>query len=138
MIRPATPAEKPTLARFQSRLPEPSPGLLEAWASDGVPSPAEVLVSTTAADQPVGYLLAVPGDGTAYVAELVVAPDHRREGRATALLSAYVAGVDGSVTVTVARENEAARALYRDCGFDRVRRLPDFFEDADAVLYRRG
>jgi len=94
-------------------------------------------VSTTGADRPVGYLLAVPGDGTAYVAELVVAPDHRREGRATALLSAYAAGVEGSVTVTVAPENEAARALYRDCGFEHVRRLPEFFDDGDAVLYRR-
>jgi ribosomal-protein-alanine N-acetyltransferase len=138
VIRPATSAEKPTLARLQSRLPEPSPGLLAAWASDGVPSPVEVLVSTTEADHPVGYLLAVPGDGTAYVAELVVAPDHRREGRARALLSTYIAGADGSITVTVTPENEAARALYRDCGFERVRRLPDFFEDGDAVLYRRG
>lgn len=137
MIRPATPAEEPALARLQSRLPEPSPGLLDAWASDAVASPVEVLVSATEAGRPAGYLLAVPGNGTAYVAELVVAPGHRREGRATALLSAYVADAEGSVTVTVTPDNEAARALYRDCGFERVRRLPGFFQRGDAVLYRR-
>ncbi|WP_338737728.1 GNAT family N-acetyltransferase [Haloplanus salilacus] len=138
MIRPATPDEERTLALLQSQLREPSPGLLDAWASDAVPSPAEVLVSTTEADRPVGYLLAVPGDGTAYVAELVVAPDHRREGRATALLSAYAESVEGGVTVTVAAKNAAARALYRGCGFERVWRLPDFFDAGDAILYRRG
>jgi ribosomal-protein-alanine N-acetyltransferase len=137
VIRPATPADAAVLARLQTHLAEPSPALLDAWSSDAVPSPATVLVSTAAADRPVGYLLAVPGDGAAYVAELVVAPDHRREGRARALLSTYVAGVEGSVTVTVDPENEAARSLYRDCEFERAGRLPDFFDDGDAVLYRR-
>lgn len=136
MIRPGTAADTRALERLQSRLREPSPALLNAWASDAVPSPAEVLVSTTVDDRPAGYLLAVPGDGTAYVAELVVAPAYRREGRGAALLSTYVAGVEGCVTLTVAPENEAARALYRDCGFERVRRIDGFFEDGDALLYR--
>lgn len=141
MIRPAIPADQQALTRLQSLLPEPSPGLLDS-ALDGLAlTPATALVSTAdeAAGEPVAYLLAVPGNGTTYVAELVVDPDHRREGRARALLSACAARTDEdtALTVTVAPDNEAARSLYRACGFVEERRLSDFFDGGDAVLYRR-
>jgi len=135
VIRPAIPADRPVLVSLQSYLPEPSPGLLDGALDETALTPATALVSVDGTD-PLGYLLAVPGDGTTYVAELVVAPDHRREGRAKALLSACAE--DGSsLTVTVAPDNGAARALYEDCGFENVRRLPDFFDDGPALLYRR-
>jgi ribosomal-protein-alanine N-acetyltransferase len=140
VIRPATPADRPTLVRLQSRLPEPSPGLLDGALDDSALTPATALVSVDGDDDPVGYLLAVPGDGTVYVAELVVAPDHRREGRARALLSACAdraSDANPSLTVTVAPDNESARALYEACGFEKVRRLPEFFEDGPGLLYRR-
>lgn len=144
MIRSATPTDAAALERLQSRLREPSPGLLDA-ALDGTElAPATALVSTVEVGEkrrsPVAYLLAVPGDGTVYVAELAVAPDHRREGRARALIEACAERVDGespTLTVTVAPDNEAAQSLYRACGFDRARRLPDFFADGAAILYRR-
>jgi ribosomal-protein-alanine N-acetyltransferase len=140
-VRPARPDDGPALARLQSHLAEPSPallaGALDATGVDGLAA-ATVLVSTADCDDPVGYLLAVPGDGTAYVAELVVAPAHRRNGRASALLEACAAAADADrLTVTVAPGNEAARSLYERRGFERVRRLPDFFADGPAVLYRR-
>ncbi|WP_251342589.1 GNAT family N-acetyltransferase [Haloplanus halophilus] len=137
MIRAARPDDAAALARLQSHLREPSPGLLDGALADGELSPATALVATAeGSDDPVGYLLAVPGDGTTYVAELVVDPDHRREGRATALLSACATDAE-RVTVTVAPDNEAARSLYRRRGFEEVRRLPEFFEDGAAILYRR-
>jgi ribosomal-protein-alanine N-acetyltransferase len=138
VIRPARPADRPALSRLQTHLREPSPRLLDAAVGSGegdAPAPATVLVSTADSD-PVGYLLAVPGDGTTYVAELVVAPAHRREGRARSLLGACIRDAE-RVTVTVAPENEAATALYRSLGFERVRRLPDFFADGDALLFAR-
>jgi len=137
-IRPARPADAPALARLQSHLPEPSPGLLEAALDGGDVTPVTALVSTDRGDDPVAYLLAVPGDGTVYVAELVVDPGRRREGRARALLAACAERNDGTaLTVTVAPDNGAARALYRDCGFEKACRLPDFFDDGVALLYRR-
>jgi ribosomal-protein-alanine N-acetyltransferase len=138
VIRPATPADRPALVRLQSHLPEPSPDLLDAALDDAALTPATALVSAAEDEAPVAYLLAVPGDGTTYVAELVVAPDHRREGRARALLAACAerAG-DDALTVTVAPDNAAARSLYRDCGFEKRGRLPDFFEDGAAIRYRR-
>jgi ribosomal-protein-alanine N-acetyltransferase len=137
VIRSARPTDAAALVRLQSHLREPSPGLLDGALSDDDFAPATALVATAeGVDDPVGYLLAVPGDGTTYVAELVVDPDHRREGVATALLSACAANTD-RLTVTVALDNEAAQSLYRRCGFEEVRRLPDFFADGAAVLYRR-
>jgi len=138
VIRAARPADAPALERLQSFLPEPSPDLLESALDDGALTPAMALVSTAEADAPVASLLAVPGDAV-YVAELVVAPEHRREGRARALLDACAArtGPDATLTVTVAPDNEAARSCYRACGFEEDGRVPDFFEDGDAVRYRR-
>ncbi|MFB6101889.1 MAG: GNAT family N-acetyltransferase [Haloplanus sp.] len=137
MIRPAKPTDATTLTRLQSQLRERSPNLLAGALDAADLSPTTALVST-ADGSPVGYLLAVPGDDAVYIAELVVDPAHRREGRAKALLSACAARTDAErLTVTVAPENEAAQSLYRSCGFERVRRLPDFFEDGPAVLYRR-
>jgi ribosomal-protein-alanine N-acetyltransferase len=139
VIRPATPADRPALVRLQSHLPEPSPALLDAALADGpaAPTPATALVSTDEDGTPVAVLLAVPGDGTTYVAELVVAPARRREGRARALLAACAERSGDALTVTVAPDNEAARSLYRDCGFEKRERLPDFFDDGAALRYRR-
>jgi len=135
VIRRARPADAAALTRLQTHLREPSPGLLDAALDADEYSPATVLVATADGGL-AGYLLAVPGDGTTYVAELVVAPDHRRNGIATALLSAS-ADRSERLSVTVAPGNEAARSLYRRCGFEEVRRLPDFFADGAAILYRR-
>ena len=137
MIRPATPADRPALVRLQSHLPEPSPDLLDAALDDAALTPATALVSAAEDEAPVAYLLAVPGDRTTYVAELVVAPARRREGRARALLTACAERTDGALTVTVAPDNGAARSLYRECGFEQRERLPDFFDDGAAIRYRR-
>lgn len=139
MIRAATPADRPALARLQSSLPRQSPDLLSYAIGVG-----DVLVSTvedeTRAESsvqsiPVGYVLVVPGDGV-HVAELVVDPDHRREGRATALLDAVVADAPpgSTVTLAVAPDNAAALALYRGCGFAVDERRPDYF-DGDPALW---
>lgn len=125
MIRNATPADRPTILRLQSSLPESTPCLL-----DGV---GTVLVSVDETDTPVGYLLAVVGDG-AHVAELVVAPDHRREGRATRLLRTLLENVDGRVTVATTPDNDAAIELYRSLGFEVVERRPDYYESGPGLL----
>jgi ribosomal protein S18 acetylase RimI-like enzyme len=128
-VRRATPADRPALRGLQRGLPERSPELLDYGVAVG-----DVLVS--AADgTPVGYLLPVHGDG-AHVAELVVAPRHRRTGRATALLDALFDSLAGGgrVTVAVAPSNGGARALYERYGFEVVERREGYFADGPALL----
>jgi ribosomal-protein-alanine N-acetyltransferase len=143
VIRPARADDAATLAALQSLLDAPSPRLLATYAAVGT-----CLVSVRSdsgeapADrEPVGYVLAI-GDDDVYVAELVVHPEHRREGRGRALLAAVLARRHPGerVTITVAADNEPARSLYESVGFRRVDRQPGFYDSgpgdaADAVVY---
>lgn len=142
-IRPARPRDGATLSALQSHLRDPSPGLLSraldashrrAPATEAVGgSPLTALVSTVG-DVPVGYVLAV-GSGPVHVAELVVAPDHRREGRASALLrSVRDRCRHERVTLLVDPDNDPAVACYRRLGFVGVERRPDHYPDGDALL----
>lgn len=150
MIRVANPGDRPALATLQSWLPERAPRLLAGGSAVG-----DVLVST-ADGRPVGYLLAVgsavgrgsdgpvdttttgsdgrpPTTGSAHVAELAVAPTHRREGRAGALLDRLLEN-HAHVTVLVAADNEPALACYRSRGFETVGRRPEAFDSGGALL----
>lgn len=73
---------------------------------------------------------------SAHLAELAVAPDHRRQGHGGRLLDALLAR-SRRVTVTVAPGNDAALALYRSRGFERVGRRPDAFADGAALVLAR-
>lgn len=73
------------------------------------------------------------GGRGAHLAELVVAPGFRREGRATALLDRLLAVADGPVTAAVRPGDDPALALYRSLGFERVGRREDYFDAGPAV-----
>lgn len=128
VIRVGRPADEPALSRLQGHLREPSPRLLNHGLAVGS-------VSVSVADgEPVGYVLPVgQGDGDRHVAELVVAPAHRREGRARRLLERTLASGE-RVTLLVHPDNDAARSLYESLGFEYVARRPGFYDDADALL----
>ncbi|WP_435062646.1 GNAT family N-acetyltransferase [Halobaculum sp. EA56] len=140
-VRPGRPADEPALRALQGYLREPSPDLLAHGLRTGA-----VLVDDVGTEEdrsgsgpagPVGYALPVAGDGV-HVAELVVHPERRREGRATRLLSRVLDGADGRVTLLVAADNDAAGRLYEGLGFRRVERRPGFYDDGtDALLLAR-
>lgn len=144
MIRPARPGERERLRELQSHLREPNPPLLD-YAVEGPPL---VLVSTVAEDVPVGYLVAFydsePGHdaGAAYVAEIAVAPEHRREGRARRLIAATFGRLRDEgcsrIRLAVHPENEPARRLYESLGFEEVRREADYYADgSEAIVLER-
>lgn len=100
--------------------------------------PPETDVPSEASDGRATATGRSPGSDGAHLAELVVAPDRRREGRASALLDRLLAAADGPVTVAVAPGNEAARALYRTRGFEAVERREGYFASGPALwLVRR-
>lgn len=131
MIREARPAERSAIARLQQHLPEPAPELLDPVVG------GELLVSTTDSDDVVGYLLWFPGD-PAYAAELVVHPEYRREGRGRALFRALFDRLapGSEVELRVAADNEGARNLYREFGFERVATEPDAYDSGPGYRMR--
>ncbi|MFC7115982.1 GNAT family N-acetyltransferase [Natronoarchaeum sp. GCM10025703] len=81
-----------------------------------------------------------PRGESAYLAELVVAPDARREGRASALLAATMARLPDRVTtlsLAVSPDNDAARSLYEDAGFHVVDVDPEYYDGDPALLLAR-
>ncbi|WP_096389689.1 GNAT family N-acetyltransferase [Halopenitus persicus] len=139
-VRAARSGDSLPLHRLQRHLPDPSPSLLELGLTASGSAGGTVLVSIgTAADgteSVVGYVLFIDGPTTRHVAELVVDPGFRREGRGRELLSAARAGTDAPVTLLVAVGNGPARSLYESCGFRAVERLPNEYGDRDAIRYR--
>ena len=144
MIRTARPDDRERLRDLQLHLREPNPPLLD-YAVEGSPL---VLVSTAGRetprtgsgeerpapdDHPVGYLVAFRNEEAGYVAELVVAPDHRREGRAKRLLAGAFDRLRDEersrVRLAVHPEDEAARRLYESMGFEEVGREENFYAD---------
>lgn len=134
MIREARPGDLPSLERIQRRsLPEPNPELLRY----GIDHEPLVLVSV-AGGEPVGYALAIYGEDGAYVAELAVASERRREGRGRLLLSAVVdrlarAGCE-TASLTVQPGNRVARALYEELGFEETARLDHYYGDGKPAV----
>ena len=116
--------------RLQQHLPDPAPELLDPVAG------GELLV-TTEGGEVVGYLLWFPGEPAA-VAELVVHPDDRREGRGRALFRALFDRLDPGteVTLRVAADNQTAQALYEELGFERIAVEPDAYDDGPGYLLR--
>ena len=136
MIRPARPSDAPVLAKLQSYLDAPAPELLASFAAVGT-----CLVAVEESDyRPVGYLLVIDGED-AHLAELVVHPEHRREGHARALLEAAIerSAPGARVTLVVAADNDPARSLYESLGFREIEYRPEFYEEngdsTDAVVY---
>jgi ribosomal-protein-alanine N-acetyltransferase len=148
-VREGRSTDLPALRAIQAAvLAEPWEELL-AVAADGPPillvaTPRGPATATEDTATPVGYALAVTDgdDDAGYLAELAVAPDAQGEGHGSALLDALVERLrESGVTelrVTVREVDEAARAFYRDRGFERRERLPERYERGDGFLLARS
>jgi ribosomal-protein-alanine N-acetyltransferase len=154
VIRPARDGDAAVIAALQSHLDAPSPQLLATVdavgfclvAVDGAGGPREVDRADPTAPpgidgSPVGYVLVI-GEGDTHLAELVVHPDHRREGHGRALVDAVIDRQPPGtrVTLAVAADNDPARSLYESAGFRAIDRRPEFYESVDgctdeAVVY---
>ena len=133
-VRDARPTDADPIRELQGFLRQPNSDLLEYGLAVG-----SALVSV-ADGRTVGYLLPVdaPNRPGVHIAELVVDPDHRREGRARGLLSAVIADADGPVTLQAHPDNDGALALYDEVGFEVVDRRADAYADGDALVLRRA
>jgi len=94
----------------------------------------------------LGYVVAdcvrTHGQPFGHVKDIAVHPRRRGEGVGATLLSRALDALrrQGAATVKleVRPSNEAARALYEDFGFDRLRVVPSYYDDGeDAHVYVR-
>jgi len=133
-VRAARPGDADRIRELQSHLRQPNADLLEYGLAVG-----SALVSV-ADGRAVGYLLPVdaPNRPGVHLAELVVDPDHRREGRARGLLAAVIDDATGPVTLQAHPDNDAALSLYESLSFAVVDRRADAYADGDALVLRRG
>lgn len=101
------------------------------------------LVAITPTDSSVaGYIVANSvqhhNQSIGHVKDLAVHPGYRRRGIAKRLLERALAILTANgVTRTkleVRRSNTAARALYRQCGFERHREVPGYYDDGEDAL----
>lgn len=93
-----------------------------------------------------GYIVAdvtqQVGRALGHVKDIAVHPDHRGDGVGSTLLSRSIGvlAAHGSQTVKleVRRSNDGAKRLYREFGFDPLRRVPEYYGDGeDAIVMIR-
>jgi ribosomal-protein-alanine N-acetyltransferase len=120
----------------QAALPEPWPELLDA-ALNGFPP-----LFVASENRPVGYAIVMPGpEETAYLSELAVDPDNRRNGYGSKLLEAVSQAQrqDGCerLVLTVRAVDDGAREFYKRHGFEQEVRLDDEYETGAGLLLVR-
>ncbi|MFB6187698.1 MAG: GNAT family N-acetyltransferase, partial [Halobacteriaceae archaeon] len=81
----------------------------------------------------VGFITART-DG--YILFLAVDPDYRQHGLGKRLV-ASIAENSRTVTCHARTTNEAALAFYEEIGFERVRRIDNYYEDGGDAFYLR-
>jgi ribosomal-protein-alanine N-acetyltransferase len=70
------------------------------------------------------------GPGEHEVLNLAVAPEHRRLGIGTQLLTAAMEEAPGDWFLEVRESNQAAQGLYRRYGFQVAGRRPEYYSDS--------
>ncbi|WP_435067432.1 ribosomal protein S18-alanine N-acetyltransferase [Haloplanus sp. C73] len=104
------------------------PGFLVATRGDG-----DAVVGYVVSDVTPNY-----GRDIGHVKDLAVAEPARERGIGRSLLgrSLFALAIEGAdvVKLEVREGNEAARALYRDVGFDVARRVPRYYRDGEDAL----
>ncbi|PSP58596.1 ribosomal-protein-alanine N-acetyltransferase [Halobacteriales archaeon QH_8_67_36] len=124
----------------QSVFPQPWPfSALESYLGE-----SGFLVAETGADDVcvAGYVIAdtMPNHGTplGHVKDLAVRTEYRREGVATALLWRTLSLLESvgasSVKLEVRAENERARRLYRQFGFEHRKTIPNYYSNGEDAL----
>ena len=149
-MRPVRPADAHGVYALQTELASPWPDLLDAAidapvAAGGTVGPVCLVAEPRRPPTPhgatdpgrggqrrpvIGYALAVDGPERLLV-ELAVAPGYRRRGHGRALVGALA---DRPVRVTVRADDDGALAFYAALGFERVERLPGFYDLPEGVV----
>lgn len=109
--------------------------------TEEIENPMSVLVTAERDGRIVGFALGrvVLDEGELY--QIGVLPELRRARVASGLLEEFhaqiKAGGAACCFLEVRSRNEAARALYESAGYERISVRRGYYDDDDAVIYRR-
>jgi ribosomal-protein-alanine N-acetyltransferase len=86
----------------------------------------------------VGAVVSTHGRTFGHIKDLAVHPDQRRKGTARTLLAAALDRLESRGAQTVKLEvrvsNHGARQLYRNAGFEPLRRVQQYYDDGEDAL----
>ncbi len=140
-VRSARPADLPVLLRIE-REAFPVPWSERAFRMVMRRDPGAVLVAERSG-RVAGYAALWVSADEAELADLAVAPEHRRRGVGRTLLRACLreaaARGAGEIFLQVRESNSAARSLYREAGFREVGRRTGYYRAPaeDALVLTR-
>ncbi|WP_267642106.1 ribosomal protein S18-alanine N-acetyltransferase [Haloarchaeobius amylolyticus] len=137
-IRPAEQADLLAVYRIEkSSFPQP-------WPFDAFQRflDAPGFLVATEGQKVTGYVVAdcIPnhGRGIGHVKDIAVHPKRRGQGIGRRLLARAIATLASqnatSVKLEVRETNDVAKDLYRDFGFEPLRRIPRYYDDGEAAL----
>ena len=148
-VRPAEMADLFPVSRIEKR------SFAQPWPYSAfersLSAPAFLVAEATGGGDPegeagagpiVGFVVgdAVPNHGRplAHVKNIAVAPERRNEGIGTTLLRAALTRLGNvgarTVKLEVRAGNRIARSLYREFGFEFLRRIPRYYDDGEAAI----
>lgn len=92
-------------------------------------------IATASGEMAAFAFVLLNSDGTAHLTTIGVAPEHRRRGLATKLLSHFdeVLRIKGVSTIVLELRvsNHGARQLYAEAGYSLVNRLTKYYSDGE-------
>ncbi len=132
MIRPATPADIPTMATFAA-------GWSSAQLTEELAQPLARVLVWEEGQEVLGHALGWAVAGETQIHEIAVAPRAQRRGLGRQLVEALCAACgSGPAFLEVRVSNVPALALYEACGFTTVGRRANYYPDGeDALLMTR-
>jgi ribosomal-protein-alanine N-acetyltransferase len=119
-VRSARPDDRDAIAAIQATSPEASnwdPFAYEVAVAERDGAVVGFLVTRSVAPDEIEIL------------NLAVSPTSRRQGVATALLTALLDGVHGNIFLEVRESNAPARQLYESMGFAATGRRPSYYQN---------
>lgn len=130
-LRPAGPVEAEVMAALQQACFPDDP-----WDAASIATLAgqagSFAVLALAGEEPVGFVLARVAAGDGEIIAIGVLPDSRRGGVGRRLVAAAQDGAGRlgatALFLEVAEDNDAARYLYKSCGFFPVGRRPAYYK----------
>lgn len=108
---------------------EPDRAALRSWPGVAAFVGDEVLVARQAGTLVAALAWRTVAPDEREILYLETAPDRRRQGLARELLHSLLRGWTGSVFLEVRESNQAALALYTQCGFLAVGRRADYYRN---------